>query len=190
MEALKPDTFIIADTHFGHKNIISYENRPFADVDEMDVEMIRNWNDVVCKTDKIFVLGDFSFHPNEITKEICQKLNGSKTLIMGNHDCRSTSRYLECGFKEVYKHPIIMNDFWILSHYPMYVNANMPYANIFGHVHGNPAFRDYTKQTFCASVERIGYTPIKFSEIQRRMAFSDEAAVEFSKEDINNYRHD
>jgi calcineurin-like phosphoesterase family protein len=46
----------------------------------------------------------------------------------------------------------------------------MPYANIFGHVHGNPAYKDYSSQSFCVSVERINYTPILFEDIRLAMS--------------------
>ena len=45
--------FYIADTHFGHKNIIRLDNRPFLDMIEMEGEMVRRWNNVVGKKDDV-----------------------------------------------------------------------------------------------------------------------------------------
>ena len=162
-------TFFIADTHFGHDAIISYENRPFKSVDEMTNTLIDNWNNVVCDEDIVFLLGDFSEYEKEMNISICQKLNGRKILVMGNHDTENEKYYYDCGFESVNSYPIIYQNFWILSHEPMYVNTNMPYANIFGHVHGNPLYTDYSKQSFCVSAERIKYTPIEFGEMKRKM---------------------
>ena len=36
--------FFIADLHFGHRDVIAFDGRPFKDVDEMEAEMIRRWN--------------------------------------------------------------------------------------------------------------------------------------------------
>ena len=46
-----------ADTHFGHKNIIRYCQRPFVDVEEMNRVLIENWNSVVSPDDLVFHLG-------------------------------------------------------------------------------------------------------------------------------------
>lgn len=169
------NTFFIADTHFYHKNIIDYENRPFKDIDEMASTLISNWNSVVHKDDRIFVLGDFAFHPKEHINSLVPKLHGNKILIMGNHDCASLKSYMDAGFKEVYKYPIILDNFWILSHVPMYINKNMPYANIFGHVHSNPEYADYSAQSICVSVERkhMNYFPISFNMVKELMEIKD-----------------
>ena len=41
------NVFFTADPHFGHTNIIRYENRPFDSAEEMDQELIRRWNETV-----------------------------------------------------------------------------------------------------------------------------------------------
>jgi Predicted phosphoesterase or phosphohydrolase len=158
---------MISDMHFGHANIMKYENRPFVSVEEMTDAIIKNWNSTVKRDDKVFVLGDVSFYDKEKTKEILDKLNGTKVLILGNHDNeRSTQWWYDVGFDEVYKYPIIYNNFYILSHEPVYLNENMPYANIHGHIHH---LKYDSKQFFNVSVECINYTPIKFEDIKAKI---------------------
>lgn len=162
-------TYFIADQHFGDANIIRYENRPFRTVEEMDRIMVERWNSIVNKEDRVYVLGDFSNYPLSVTKKIVSALEGEKILICGNHDVCLPEEYYECGFAEVSRLPVIWNEFWILSHQPMYINDNMPYANIFGHVHGNKIYSDYSAKSFCASVERIGYTPISLEAVWEKI---------------------
>ena len=159
--------YFIADTHFSDSNILKYENRPFADVSQMDEEMIRRWNSVVEEEDAVYILGDFGAAGYEA--ELLGRLKGKKYLVKGNHDMQSNEYYRKAGFAEVYDCPIILENFWILSHEPLYVNTNMPYANIFGHVHASPIFRDYSPQHCCVSVERIAYTPVPFQEITAKV---------------------
>lgn len=158
-------TFFIADTHFGDDAILRYENRPFASVREMDRTMIERWNAVVGEEDAVYVLGDFGADGSE-TQTLCV-LNGVKYLVKGNHDNKSNAEYRAFGFAEVYDHPILLDSFWILSHDAVYVNTNMPYANLFGHVHASPIVKDFSAQHFCVSVERIGYAPVAFEQIRR-----------------------
>ncbi|MDE6502488.1 MAG: metallophosphoesterase [Ruminococcus sp.] len=159
-------TFFMADTHFGDGNIIKYENRPFSCTEEMDNTIIEKWNNTVSEKDKVFLVGDFSAYGFEKSREICHKLNGEKFLVMGNHDTENEQYYYHCGFSGVSRYPIIYENFWIISHEPLYINKNMPYANIFGHVHSNPIYSNFSEQSFCVSVERINYTPVEFSEIK------------------------
>ena len=46
-------TFFTSDTHFNHANIISFCNRPFKDVEQMNEVMIANWNHVIGKDDSV-----------------------------------------------------------------------------------------------------------------------------------------
>ena len=160
-------TFFIADTHFSDKCILKYENRPFKNAREMDVDITDRWNIVVGEKDVVYHLGDFGANKN--LWGYLNSLNGIKILIKGNHDTESNYTYRTSGFDEVYDHPIILDGFWMLSHEPLYVSSNMPYANIFGHVHNSPFIKDFSSHHFCVSVERINYTPIDFDTIKRKI---------------------
>ena len=156
--------YLIADTHFGEKAILQYENRPFSSVEEMDEEMIRRWNEVVGEEDLVYHLGDFSERGRE--KSYLERLKGRVILIRGNHDVLTNREYREMGFEEVYDMPVIKDEFWILSHKPIYVNQNMPYANLFGHVHASPIYRTFSSHHYCVSAERVQYCPVDFERVK------------------------
>lgn len=163
--------FFIADTHFGDERIIRYENRPFESVAEMDKALVEKWNNVVSVEDTVYVIGDFSAYTDmEKDRELLRQLNGNKILVLGNHDIhRTCAEWRAIGFSECSQWPIIYNNFFMLSHEPLYINTNMPYANIYGHVHANPSYNDASSQSVCVSVERIDYQPIDMDEIMCRI---------------------
>ena len=97
--------FFIADIHFDDENILRYEKRPFNDVNSMNSIIISNWNSVVKESDMVYILGDIG------TTNAIKLLSGTKYLVRGNHDKESNKFYRNAGFKEVYDHPIIINDF-------------------------------------------------------------------------------
>ncbi|WP_240418486.1 phosphoesterase [Paenibacillus periandrae] len=166
------NVYVISDHHFGHKNIIDFESRPFRDADEMTETMIEKWNAVVTKEDKVLHLGDFSFLNKDKTASIVSRLNGYKTLILGNHDRgRSRSWWLDAGFDEVSENPIVYNGFYFLSHEPMYMNKHMPYVNVHGHIHGQ---KYEGKQYINVSVELWDYTPISFEQIKAMVVPNEE----------------
>ena len=163
-------TYFIADTHFGDGNILRYENRPFATVEEMDQELVRRWNERVGQEDTVFHLGDFSARGEGEDQSLLSQLHGRKVLVLGNHDRhRSPEKWRSLGFAEAVPWPLMWEGFFLLSHEPLYVNRNMPYANVFGHVHGNPAYRDASCRSLCVSVERTGYAPLSAQELRERI---------------------
>lgn len=162
--------FFISDTHFGDENIFKYENRPFENIQQMDEEIIKRWNETVNQEDTVFHLGDFSVYDFEKNKEILSKLNGKKILVMGNHDFHFTPKqWMEMGFYSASEYHIIFKDFFMLSHMPLYVCSNMPYANIYGHVHNNPSYKDFSAKSMCVCCERINYTPVDFKTISDKI---------------------
>ena len=171
--------FATADQHFSHKNIIQYESRPFQNIDEMDKFMIRAWNEVVPRVGTVFHLGDVSFTSKNLTQYIISQLNGNKILIRGNHDRgRSKQWFLDVGFKEVIDYPIIFEEFFILSHEPVYLNATMPYCNLHGHLHHKTlSGAGY----YNVGVDVRDYKPVSFEEI--RGVFVKKSCVFVKKSD-------
>lgn len=177
--------YFTSDSHFYHTRIINYENRPFNNVDEMNNELIKRWNKVVTNNDTIINLGDFCFGNKDKTSEIVSKLNGNKILVMGNHDMSHNVKwYIDCGFNEVYKYPILFKEFFILSHEPInYLKA--PFVNLYGHIHSSPNFLTFTKNSVCCCVERWDYTPISFEKILLNL----ERLQRQMETAINNFEH-
>ena len=166
----EPKVFLIGDCHFQHANIIKYCNRPFKDVDDMTEKLIKYWNEVVGANDIVYVVGDFALCGKQKIIEIGQRLNGRKRLILGNHDQASMETYRQASFEMIYNHPIVLDEFFVVSHEPMVgFSPNMPFANIFAHVHDNPAYTDCSSRSFCVSAERIAYVPIEFETIKELM---------------------
>lgn len=132
--------YFTSDLHFGHKNIIRFDNRPFTSVEEMDETLIRNWNNKVRNNDLVYILGDISWYNDEITADILSKLNGRKVLIKGNHD-RVHGKVRKC-FEEItdYKEIVLPgNRHVVLCHYPIVFFNRHHYGAymLYGHVHNS-----------------------------------------------------
>lgn len=134
-------TFYIADLHFGHKNILAFDNRPFPDVETHDAELVRRWNEAVSPSDTVWILGDISWYGPQKTTEILASLNGTKNLVVGNHDGRLLkSRDLRDQFAEIVPYKEIEFDGGggvVLCHYPIpcYNNHFFGWVHLYGHVH-------------------------------------------------------
>jgi calcineurin-like phosphoesterase family protein len=48
--------YLISDLHLDHKSIITYYNRPFSSVEEMNRTIIDNWNKVVNGGDFVYLV--------------------------------------------------------------------------------------------------------------------------------------
>lgn len=76
----------IADTHFGHGNVIRFDGRPFLTADEMDSSLISYWQAKVCPEDDVWFLGDLAYRSRNSAEWYLRQLPGHKHLIVGNHD--------------------------------------------------------------------------------------------------------
>ena len=121
-----------SDLHFGHANIISYCDRPFRDVAEMDEWLVSAWNDAVGVDDDVWLLGDVALGDRDLTLATVSRLHGRLRLVAGNHDkvFRRTSqpdpgwerRYRDAGFVDI-THGVVAVDIGLpdpvlASHFP------------------------------------------------------------------------
>ncbi|WP_139994943.1 metallophosphoesterase [Kurthia sp. Dielmo] len=141
--------FLIADTHFHHKKIIEFEvgrSNEFNDVEQMDNEMISNWNNTVGEQDTIYFLGDLSIKSDyKVLRLLLSKLNGHIIHILGNHDSAKTARRLKedgliFDYHEVGLRLKIQKHILYLTHYPMMIGDRDRIWNIHGHIHSTPSY--------------------------------------------------
>lgn len=162
--------YFISDTHFYHYNIIRYCDRPFEDIETMNIKMIESWNSVVKEDDIVYFLGDFGFGDKEMLSNICAQLNGRKIMLRGNHDLRRGKQsWQDIGFESVSDKTIMFQEDIVLSHEPIEVEEDV--LNIHGHIHNAILAENFNpKNHFCVSVEMIDYVPITLEQILRKMS--------------------
>jgi calcineurin-like phosphoesterase family protein len=131
-----------ADPHYFHESVIQFGKRPFATLEEMHEALISRWNARVTRKDEVFVIGDFAWRnkaaDNGDLASIFHRLNGKKTLIVGNHDNKAILAlpWTEVSYRKGIKEN--GNRVW-MSHNPerswndMYKGS----YHFYGHEHGN-----------------------------------------------------
>ena len=135
--------YFIADLHFGHKNCLAFDNRPFNTIEEHDEYIIKTWNETVTNEDDVYILGDISWHKVDKTIEIFKQLKGKKHLIRGNHDDHFLkSSELKRLFVDIRNYEEIASGDGksiVLCHYPMPCFRNHFYGwyHLYGHVHNS-----------------------------------------------------
>lgn len=140
---MSDNIFFTADLHFHHRNIITYCNRPFNNVAEMNAYLIQTWNSQVDVNDIVYFLGDFSINKKAVFDEsLVRQLNGIKHLILGNHDkfTQEKNRYITAGWSSVQtqihqfplKNGIRIN---MIHHPPVNNSNNRNHIYLHGHSH-------------------------------------------------------
>ena len=131
----------ISDTHFGHKNVIGFDHRPFIDVNEMDHCLIKLWNSRVQPDDDVYIVGDFAFRNEKPAEWYLRQLKGHKHLIIGNHDRKTLENEAAMSyFESVDKLCRVMDGDKevILCHFPIAAWYKCKYGSwhVYGHIHG------------------------------------------------------
>lgn len=173
-------TFFTSDLHLGHIRIIELSHRPFADINEMNETLIRNWNAVVGPGDVVYALGDIFMGQSE-NAFLRKRLNGKMILVKGNHD-KKDGLLLTAGVDEIHRTLEIELDGYklYLAHIPVHLPdpSERTYPSdlipsppedydyfLCGHVHNQWKRRG---KTINVGVDVSNFTPLTLAQLLSR----------------------
>jgi len=179
--------FFTADLHFGHSEIISFCDRPFEDVAEMNRTLVSNWNSRVSNDDHVYIVGDLFYGGRGAPGQkdaiaTVSKLNGVLHLVAGNHDIpylKNTSYHYLFADVDQLRYLSHEGEDIFLCHYPLaewsgYYRGSW---HIYGHIHNqkNTAYQHMRnlENALNAGVDICRYMPVTFQELKEyNMAFN------------------
>jgi calcineurin-like phosphoesterase family protein len=194
---LKPDQkiFFSSDQHFGHRNVVKFCSRPYADEKEMGKALIENWNNVVGPDDIIVTMGDFFwFNDSHSIKKVVNQLNGTIYIVLGNHDKRESFRRCDPekliildGISHIFLRCEDENRWYektfeiVCTHYPLmtWSHRDRGAINLFGHIHSGwmRSLEDYDQmlplwrgQQLDVGVDNQNFTPVVFEDVLMQLA--------------------
>jgi calcineurin-like phosphoesterase family protein len=182
MITLTPDTWLISDTHWKHKNIIAFCNRPL----DCDAQMVVNWHRLVQPTDEILHLGDLALGVGRswgVYETLLATLTGRRFLLKGNHDRHRAAFYRSIGFEVLDPSALpfaptvdsetrrtrvlrqtVLGRRLALSHVPLKDDASWD-LNLHGHIHNLYYLPD--PKWVNLSVEVRQYQPVRLGSLIR-----------------------
>lgn len=166
--------YYIADTHFGHANVIRHDNRPFSSIEEMDRAIIENWNTRVENSDDIYIVGDFIYRGEHGPEWYLKQLHGRKHFIIGNHDgAVLKNKDALKHFVEIDKmmHVIDGRNHICLCHFPIaeWNGYYKGHYHIYAHIHNNTNDVYYFMKKYDRALNAgcmiNNYMPVTFNEL-------------------------
>lgn len=136
-EGIKP-IFFTSDWHVGEETSMRFDNRPFSSLEHMHECLINNFNKLVPEDGLTYFLGDMGYSKDGILANILSALNGTKVLILGNHDRGSNNGYCN-GFDVVLNEAVIYicNQKVSLTHCPLRGILREDCSKMRGHIPGD-----------------------------------------------------
>lgn len=167
-------TFYISDLHLCHKNIMDFCERPYKTVEEMNEDIVKKWNSVVTPNDVVRILGDIAFPKSQEDIEqvikLVKRLNGNKTLIIGNHDHKllKDERFIRL-FSSIENYMMVKDNGRkvILFHYPIeeWDGFYKGSIHLYGHIHNNDVGLREIENRYNVSADVIGFIPRTLDEL-------------------------
>lgn len=166
----------ISDLHFGHRNVINFDNRPFLDAEEMDQTLIQLWNSRVGAEDNVYIVGDFCYRNDKAAEWYLRQLKGHKHLIIGNHDGATLKNEKAMAYFESVDKMMHVSDDGrqiCLCHFPIaeWNGYHRGSWHIYGHIHNSRSetyeFMKTKERALNAAACINNYTPASMNELIR-----------------------
>lgn len=170
--------YFIGCLHLGHRALAKC--RGFEDENEHDEFLIKRWNKVVNKKDKVFILGDVTMEKTNVYYQL-DRLNGYKHVVGGNHDMGGhTLKMME--YVDKFSGAVDYRGY-MLTHVPIHPNEACFYkGNIHAHIHHenkleevevHDSYQDKDSKKvktlhkyLNVDAKLIGFSPISFEEVE------------------------
>lgn len=148
--------YITSDLHFGHQREFLWKPRGFQSLEEMEEQIVLNWNNLINEEDDVYVLGDLMLNDNNHGLSLIGELNGKLHIVIGNHDTdsrielyKTLPNVVEIGYAYRLRYKKFR---FFLTHYPTltsnYDDGETLYnklVNLCGHTHTKDKFCDFNK---------------------------------------------
>ena len=163
--------FFTSDLHFGHDKDFIWRARGFNSIEEMNESIIERWNSVVANTDTVYILGDIYMNGDE-NASWCEKLNGWKYIIRGNHDTDNKMDKIKFWFDvlPIKYADMIKHKKWhfYLSHYPTMMgnrDDQKKLWNLSGHTHTKDKFEYGEHKVYNVGMDAHNCYPVEIEKI-------------------------
>jgi len=175
---MSKNIWVVSDTHYNHANILKFTDsktgrriRPeFDTVEQMNECLLDHWNERVKPGDRVYHLGDVFMGSKEEFQKVWPKFNGSKRLIVGNHD---DIKFLSSGgfFQKVYMWRMFPEFGLLMSHVPLHRSSLLrgnpedlnEMTNVHGHIHQHASPEG---SYINACVEWHDYYPVNIEDLR------------------------
>ena len=171
--------YLSSDLHFNHDRAFIYQPRGFNSIEEMNEQIIQNFNEIITDEDELYLLGDIMLGGADSLEAgliLLNRLHGQIHIVRGNHDtdkkwfayAEACPRVVEVENAIYLKH----NGYhFYLSHYPTYT-ANLEkeslkqcLINLYGHTHQKDNFFQDIPWAYHIGVDSHHCKPVNIDDI-------------------------
>ena len=158
--------WLLADTHFGHRNMQRLCGRPI-DFERKIMESLLRY---IKSGDLLIHLGDFCFGDDQLWHQkfmaLCDSYSCRRWLIKGDHDEKSYAWYLEHGWDCVAEQLVlqVFGKKIVFSHEPVSEQSYFD-LNIHGHFHNNQNPLEATLERYRLVHMEHHYAPVSLKKI-------------------------